>query len=722
MRKAKGIFILLMSWVWIGIAQIPPGYYNNAIGLSGYNLQVALSAIIDSHQVVGYDELWNYFQYTDLKPDSTIWDIYTDPFCTFSLSDHGTVYSGECYTYNREHSFCQSWFGGGSDAPYSDMFHIYPVDSWMNSTRNNNPYGEVNNPVRIFQNGSKFGPNSFVSSDNSTPTTSAFEPIQEFKGDIARSFFYMATRYLFEDDNFAIDQPMTYQSQLRPWALEMLKNWHILDPVSQKEIDRNNAIYSIQQNRNPYIDYPELVSLIWGNDSLTSQFQLGYVPPTGKPRVIHFAVPTDNSIILTFDTLLVNTSAENSNNYSISGGINIDSINAYNNQVSLHLANPLTIGLPYYIILRNIQSVNGYFIQDTSITFVYGYSEFHTPIISWTFDNISGAPNTPQVIPADFNFTQSAAYLYCDGSHSSSNYITGESGNQLNAYPGTIIGDPRIVNAISGNSLAIVNATANKKSIVLQFSAPYWNDFILTLASRRTQTGFNQHIWEWSLDGVQYDTILGALSVADSIAIFELKTIDLQSIESLNRKDNIFIRITLDGASSNSGNNRFDNITVHAQKCMIHYTIFDSIYTYLPYNENGFSITSRTDTGHFVFTRTGVVEGGCDSLVYLYLHIIENPNPPTSISNSSNLPTQFSVLVYPNPSKNLSKIRIEGINDEVIVYLRDISGKTIAVFEKRISSSDNEIIIPLQDLSPGMYFTKIHTPKGIIIKKLLVNL
>lgn len=723
MRKKERIIIfIIVVYPFLLWAQIPAGYYNNAIGKSGYELQVALSNIIDSHRVVGYNELWDYYRLTDLKADNTIWDIYTDPYCSFSSTDHGSVGSGECISYNREHVFCQSWFGYETGAPYSDIHHVYPVDGWINSTRNNNPYGEVMNPTRIFQNGSRFGPNSYASNFEPTPSSNAFEPTPEFKGDIARAFFYMATRYLFEDENFSTTQPMTFRSQLRPWALEMLKNWHILDPVSQKEIDRNNAIYSIQQNRNPYIDYPELVSLIWGNDSLTSQFQLGYVPPTGKPRVIHFAVPTDNSIILTFDTLLVNTSAENSNNYSISGGINIDSINAYNNQVSLHLANPLTIGLPYYIILRNIQSVNGYFIQDTSITFVYGYSEFHTPIISWTFDNISGAPNTPQVIPADFNFTQSAAYLYCDGSHSSSNYITGESGNQLNAYPGTIIGDPRIVNAISGNSLAIVNATANKKSIVLQFSAPYWNDFILTLASRRTQTGFNQHIWEWSLDGVQYDTILGALSVADSIAIFELKTIDLQSIESLNRKDNIFIRITLDGASSNSGNNRFDNITVHAQKCMIHYTIFDSIYTYLPYNENGFSITSRTDTGHFVFTRTGVVEGGCDSLFYLNLHILENPNPPTSISNSSNFSTQLSVLVYPNPSKNLSTIRIEGINDEVIVYLSDISGKTIAVFEKKISSSDNEINIPLQNLSPGMYFTKIHTAKGTVIKKLLVNL
>lgn len=718
-KKERIIIFIVLVYPFLLLAQIPAGYYNSAIGKSGHELQVALSDIIDSHRIVGYNELWDYYRLTDLKPDNTIWDIYTDPYCSFSYTDHGTVGSGECITYNREHVFCQSWFGYETGAPYSDIHHIYPVDGWINSTRNNNPYGEVINPTRIFQNGSRYGPNSYISSFDQTPSGNAFEPKQEFKGDIARAFFYMATRYMFEDQNFSTTQPMTYKSQLRPWAIEMLKNWHILDPVSQKEIDRNNAIYQIQQNRNPFIDYPELVSLIWGNDSLTSQFQLGYVPSTGRPRVINFAVPTNNSIIITFDTSFVNSSAENPNNYSISGGINIDSISANNNQVSLYLANQLTIGLPYYIILRNIQFVNGYFIQDTSITFVYGYSGFHSPIISWTFDNISGAPNTPQVIPADFNITQSPAYLYCNGSHGSSNYITGETGNQLNAYPGTIIGDPRIGDAISGQSLAIVNATANGQSIVLKFSAPYWNDFIVTLASRRTQTGFNQHLWEWSLDGIQFTPISAALSVAESLSTFELKTIDLQNIETLNQEDNIFIRITLDGASSYSGNNRFDNITVHAQKCMVNYTIFDSTYTYMPYNENGFSITSRTDTGHFVFTRTGAVEGGCDSLLYLNLHIIENPNPPTSISNLS---TQLSVLVYPNPSKNLSIIRIEGISDKVSVSLNDISGKTIAVFEKRISLSDNEIMIPVQNLSPGMYFTKIDTPKGTIIKKLLVNL
>ncbi len=134
---------------------------------------------------------------------------------------------------------------------------------------------------------------------------------------------------------------------------------------------------------------------------------------------------------------------------------------------------------------------------------------------------------------------------------------------------------------------------SNGQSIVLKFSAPYWNDFIVTLASRRTQTGFNKHIWEWSLDGIQYNPIVGALSVADTISTFQLKTIDLQNIESLNRIDNIFIRITLDGATSKSGNNRFDNITVHAQKCMSNTPSLTRHILICLTMRTDFSITSR---------------------------------------------------------------------------------------------------------------------------------
>lgn len=720
MLKFKTLFLLSFCFYYTVFAQIPVGYYNSAIGKSGYELKVALSDIIDSHRVVGYNELWYYFTLTDLKPDSTIWDIYTDPTCNYLPDDHGIVGSGECYSFNREHVFCQSWFGYGTDAPYSDMHHIFPVDAWINSVRNNYPYGEVTNPTRIFQNGSRYGQNSFISLTSETPDTRAFEPIQEYKGDIARTLFYMEARYMFEDENFDANQSMTNRSKLRPWAIEMLKNWHIIDPVSQKEIERNDAIYRIQQNRNPFIDHPELVALVWGNDSLNNTFQPEFAPPTGRPYVTNFAIPSNDHIILTFDTTMVSETALNMSNYTISRGIIIDSIyQSSGEKVHLRLATPLIIGLPYYIILRNLQSVTGYFIEDTSIVFVYGYSEYHTPYISWTFDSTSGAPHTPAVIDADINRSFSPAQLFFNGEHGSSQFITGQSGNQLNSYPGTIIGDPRIANAVSGQSLAIVNETANEKAFVFKFSTKFWEDLIITMAVRRTQTGFNHHIWEWSLDGEYFDTLKHAVSVADNVAVFELKTIDLQNIESLNRQDSVYMRITLDGASSNSGNNRFDNITVHAKKCVINYTIYDTIFNNETYYNHGFIIHNTAHIGDFSYSRVGEVDHTCDSLIYLNLHIVTNPN--SAIKNNSNITQLPSVTLFPNPANENVYINIDDYDGKVLILLADITGKKLLQLEKNISSISSQIEFPIQNLSSGIYFVNVQTIDGNITKKLIIT-
>ncbi len=144
----------------------------------------------------------------------------------------------------------------------TDLFHIYPTDGEVNGTRGNFPYGEAD--VTVFwtsQNGCKTG-------YNSTPgyTGLIFEPIDEYKGDLARTYFYMATRYYNEDSGWA-GSDMVSGSQPLPWALDLLKHWHVNDTVSQKEIDRNNTIYGIQNNRNPFIDHPEWVEEIWGPPS-----------------------------------------------------------------------------------------------------------------------------------------------------------------------------------------------------------------------------------------------------------------------------------------------------------------------------------------------------------------------------------------------------------------------------------------------------------------------
>lgn len=246
-------------------AQIPAGYYNNTCGLTGAPLKTALYNIIKGHTSVSYDQLWTSYYTTDRRPTGKIWDIYTDN-CVFTYStDQCGNYSAVCDCYNREHSFPKSWFNDATPM-YSDIFHIYPSDGKVNGMRSNYPYGNAAGGT-VWGNG-KLGSCTFPGY-----TGIVFEPSNEYKGDLARTYFYMATRYEnviagwenYDPSGDAMLDGTSYPC-FEPWALALLISWHNSDPVSQKEIDRNNAIYtSVQHNRNPYIDHPEWVNSVWGN-------------------------------------------------------------------------------------------------------------------------------------------------------------------------------------------------------------------------------------------------------------------------------------------------------------------------------------------------------------------------------------------------------------------------------------------------------------------------
>lgn len=247
--------LFITSSLW---AQIPSGYYDGAEGKTGQELRAALHEIIKGHHSVGYGGLLDAYPYTDHDGNGHVWDIYSS--CTFTYG----VTSQECGSYkkegdcwNREHSWPQSWFNEQS-TPRCDLFHVYPTDGKVNGIRSNFPYAIVKNPTYTSSNGSKLG-TSITSGYSGT----AFEPIDEYKGDIARSFFYMSTRYYNEDSGWTSSE-MTNKCEIKSWAMTMLLDWHKQDPVSQKEIDRNNVIYaSYQHNRNPFIDHPEYAEMIW---------------------------------------------------------------------------------------------------------------------------------------------------------------------------------------------------------------------------------------------------------------------------------------------------------------------------------------------------------------------------------------------------------------------------------------------------------------------------
>lgn len=250
---------------FLSFGQIPPGYYDPTYGFNGLGLKITLHNIIKNHNVISYSALYSVLQYTDNKGNGIVWDIYSDnpygnPYYTYNFSnpsDQCGQYTQEGDCYNKEHSWPHSWFGSSSIPLYSDLFNIYPTDGWVNNKRANFPYGKVNNPSWTSLNGSKLGP--CVSPGYSG---TAFEPINEYKGDIARSYFYIIVRYLNEDSGWT-GSDMTIGADLKPWAFDLMYTWHKNDPVSQKETDRNDAIYALQNNRNPFIDHPEWIDSIY---------------------------------------------------------------------------------------------------------------------------------------------------------------------------------------------------------------------------------------------------------------------------------------------------------------------------------------------------------------------------------------------------------------------------------------------------------------------------
>ena len=295
---------------------IPPGYYNTTAGLSCGPLKTALFNIIrplSANPNPTYDGICIMYPTTDFRKSDDglrdiIWDMYsdnpagTDPYefeycidvdgctanCNPSPAPNNPPIPGtaEGVLYNREHSFPRSWFGGAVEPMNSDAMHIFPTDKEVNNRRQSYPFGETTTPSWTSLNGSKLGPCTYPGY-----TGIVFEPIDAYKGDFARAQFYMATCYESNIAGWESNATFIFNGTAYPafdnWYIQLLFKWHQQDPVSQKEIDRNNAIYALQGNRNPFVDSPAYVFQVW---SCT-----GVIPVT----LIDFkATQTNNSIVL----------------------------------------------------------------------------------------------------------------------------------------------------------------------------------------------------------------------------------------------------------------------------------------------------------------------------------------------------------------------------------------------------------------------------------------
>lgn len=270
MNHTKRLYILLAAAVIAvqsALATEPAGYYNKALGQSDEKLMSALCSTIRSHKEVSYGNgLLNAFAIADVDNQGYIIDIYSN--CRYRPSDNGSSASHVGEGYNREHSFPRSWFGGEVSPMNTDVFHIYPTDIKVNSQRGNNPYGVCANGTRLTY-GNYVAKGKLGLSTYPGYSGTVFEPDDEYKGDLARTYFYMVTCYKNELPSWPGSPNMNYSQNkykaFSTWTINMLMEWTRLDPVSDKEIKRNEAVYGIQGNRNPFIDHPELAEYIWGD-------------------------------------------------------------------------------------------------------------------------------------------------------------------------------------------------------------------------------------------------------------------------------------------------------------------------------------------------------------------------------------------------------------------------------------------------------------------------
>jgi len=345
-------------------AAIPAGYYHFAKNKQKSELKTALKNVSTPLRVLEYGSgpgfTWEGFYYTDRQSDSNVMDMYSN------VIRKQTSYSA-VNEMHIEHSFPKSWWGAHENMAYKDLFHLYPADAVTNMTKSNLPLGEVTGTPTLNNDVSKVGKNGF----GADYSENCFEPADAYKGDFARSYMYISS--IYEDFSQLWQSPMLNNNTYpvwKPWAIDLLLKWHLQDPVSTKELTRNEAIYQIQGNRNPFIDYPALAEYIWGADT-TSVFPFptetqAYLTSPRRGTAIDFGT------IMTNDSRTETLHIEGSN---ISGNISVVVKNATTSiQLSTNELSPQNVQNGINASLTFAPTISGS-IRDTLIISGGGLTE-----------------------------------------------------------------------------------------------------------------------------------------------------------------------------------------------------------------------------------------------------------------------------------------------------------------------------------------------------------
>lgn len=327
--KMKKILLLTfaLSLLTNIFAQIPSGYYDSAIGLEGDALKSALHDIIDNHNEPSYDDLRDFIlKESDEDPNNSnnVILLYT------GRSQSKSSFGGDPNDWNREHVWAKSHGDFGNNPPCgTDAHHIRPTDASVNSDRGD----------KDFDNGG----NQHGEATACYYTSTTWEPRDEVKGDVARMMFYMVVRY--EGDNGELDLELvdyTNTSGPKFGKLSTLRDWHAQDPPDAFEENRNNIVHDYQNNRNPFIDHPEWVECVWGDNCGTS------INNFSEIKISFFPNPTNNKI-----TIVSRNNIQSVNLYDICGKNVFNIICKNNNEITVNISH-----LPKGIYITEIIDTN----------------------------------------------------------------------------------------------------------------------------------------------------------------------------------------------------------------------------------------------------------------------------------------------------------------------------------------------------------------------------
>lgn len=670
-------------------AQIPVGYYNSATG-SGFILKTQLHNIIDGHINQGYSGLWTTYATSDrdnqYENDNTIIDLYSenpsgpDPVIFQYITNQcgNYVVQGDCY--NREHIVPQSIYNSASPM-VSDAHFVIPVDGYVNGMRSNNPHGNVGTATWTSLNGGKRG-SSAVAGYSGT----VFEPLDEFKGDIARMYFYFATRYENTVASYT-SYPMFNGTATQVFAtgfLNMLITWHNQDPVSAREIARNNAIYLRQNNRNPFIDNPQYVAAIWigtsapGPQTITFNALSNVVFGSGN---FNLTATANSNLPVTYSSSNTNVATVLGNVVTLVGvgTTNITASQAGNSSylAAPNVVQPLTVtqasqtitfaSLPNKVesdapftlvatggssgnpvtftssnslvatVIGNLVTIVG--IGTTNITasqigntnysaasnVVRSLTVVSANLLAWDFSSLPGGTGVNNFGPSPYNATYSNPNITATGLLRGVGIVAASTSNAAARAWGGTVNTATTASAISSNT-SITFTLKSDSGYALDLNA------ITPIDYRRSPTGATNALVQYSVNGNIFTDIATLNFTSSSSSGASAGSINLSMIaalQNLHASSTVTIRILPYGGTGGTFylfdrlvSNGYDfGILGKADPCA---TSGSSSSLTISSVATPYSWNGQSLSSSGVFTSTFINSFGCDSIVTLNLTVLPN--------------------------------------------------------------------------------------------------